>query len=431
MEGTFDKPFRRTAVTAGAVLAALVATSTGPSNQAAAGEPATNKTAGTASATATSYKVNPTTASLSIGITFGISLAGYTNQVAQAESRGLDLGIIGTTLAGEGCDGGDPTMPAEDQPQPLRADSRDPGASTEKSEQEKYLPVITKAVRADATPYGQSDTTTAALTGSGSFVSLGSAHSQAITRLADGNREAIATVDIGSVGIAGVVELANLHWEAKAQSGTIDKTTGTFTIGSLKVLGQAVPSSDALSAIENAERGPAAARHSGRLPEGAHRGGHPVRRPARDPRGPVEDARHDQPDGARPGPAGAAEPVRRPPRSGLRQRHLHHGERHRARFAHGRRVVLPRARGRPTPRPKRSRPRASSTSTRRWVRRADPTPPSATRSTAERTSVRHRRWAARRRRRLAPTPGRKHQAARHLSTASRRALAEAGWPWLA
>lgn len=246
------KPFRRTAITAGATLAALVAASVAPSSPAAAGEPATSKTAGTASATATSYKVNPTTASLSIGITFGISLAGYTNQVAQAESRGLDLGIIGTTLAGEGCDGGDPTLAAEDQPQPLRADSRDTGASEQKTETEKYLPVISKSVRADATPYGQADTTTGGLTASEAFLSLGAAHSQAVTRLNNGTREAIATVDIAGVGIAGVLELAGLHWEAKAQSGTIDGTTGTFTISSLKVLGQSVPTSDALQAIENA-----------------------------------------------------------------------------------------------------------------------------------------------------------------------------------
>lgn len=252
MKGISPKPFRRTAITAGATLAAVIAASVSPLSSASAGEAAMNKTAGTASATATSYKVNPTTASLSIGITFGISLAGYTNQVAQAESRGLDLGIIGTTLAGEGCDGGDPTLPAEDQPQPLRADSRDPSASTEKTENEKYVSAITKTVRADSTPFSQSDTTTAGITASGAFLDLGTAHSRSITRLNNGTREAIATVDIGKVGIAGVIELSGLHWEAKAQSGTIDKTEGTFTIGKLKVLGQIIPSSDALKGIEQA-----------------------------------------------------------------------------------------------------------------------------------------------------------------------------------
>jgi hypothetical protein len=255
MKGT-SKPFRRTAIAASATVAALVAAAIAPNSPAQAGEAATPDTAGTASATATSFRVNPTTASLSIGVTFGISLAGYTNRVSQAESRGIDLGIIGTTLAAEGCDGGDPTLPPDKQPQPLRADSRDKDASTPKSETESIsgVPVgaIEKAVRADASPYSQSDTTTAGLTGTDAFLSLGSAHSQAVTHLVNGTREAVATVDIGSVGIAGVIELAGLHWEARAQSGTLDKNAGTFTIGSLKVLGQAIPANDALKAIQNA-----------------------------------------------------------------------------------------------------------------------------------------------------------------------------------
>jgi hypothetical protein len=146
------------------VLGALIS---GPgAAPALAGTAATPSSAGTASATATSYKVNPTTASLSIGLSFGVSLAGYTNNVAQAESRGIDLGIIGSTMAGEGCDGGDPTLPADEQPQPLRADSRTGGA-TPKSEQEKWVPLITKSVQASPTPYGEADTTTAALSGGG------------------------------------------------------------------------------------------------------------------------------------------------------------------------------------------------------------------------------------------------------------------------
>src|SRR4051812_38785091 len=120
MAGSY-KPFRRTAIAASAVGLATIATAlTGPGVGAAnAGTPVTTATAGTASAIAQSYKVNPTTAQLSIGITFGTSLAGYTNNVAQAESRAIDLGIIGTTLSAQGCDGGAPTLPSDKQPQSL------------------------------------------------------------------------------------------------------------------------------------------------------------------------------------------------------------------------------------------------------------------------------------------------------------------------
>ncbi len=254
MQGTTPKPFRRTTIAAGVAAGALLlAGLVGPgTSSAVAGAPATTATAGTASATAQSIKVNPTTASLSIGITFGTSLAGFTNQVAQAESRGIDLGIIGSTLAGAACDGGDPSLAAEDQPQPLRADSRDPNASTQKSEPEKYFPLITKAVRADSTPFGQADTTTAGLTANGSFLDVGSAKSTAVTRLVAGTREAVATVDISGIKIAGVIELAGLHWESASRSGTIDESTGTFAIGSLKVLGQQLPTNDAFAAVETA-----------------------------------------------------------------------------------------------------------------------------------------------------------------------------------
>ncbi len=252
MAGNF-KPYRRTALTASAVgIAVAVTALTGPLGAASAGTPATPTTAGTASAVANSYKVNPTTASLSIGITFGVSLAGYTNNVAQAESRAIDLGIIGGTLAAAGCDGGDPTLPAEDQPQALRAESRDPSAASPKTENEKTFPAITKNVRADSTPNSEANTVTAGLTASDAFLSLGGAHSQAITRLAGGNREALASVDIGSLKIAGVLELSGLRWTARSSTGKDDVNDGVFTIGALTVLGQALPANDALKALENA-----------------------------------------------------------------------------------------------------------------------------------------------------------------------------------
>jgi hypothetical protein len=242
-------PYRRTAIAALATGIALCATAL--SGPAMAGTPATDKTAGTASAIATSYKVNPTEASLSIGIGFGISLAGYTNQVAQAESRAIDLGIIGSTLAGAGCDGGAPTLPADQQPQALRADSRTSAPGT-KTETEQYAPVITKSVQANATPYGEANTTTAALDGAGALATISGAHSRAVTQLRQGVREAIASVDITSVSIAGVLELAGLHWNATYQTGATESTVGTFTIGSLKVAGTALPTGDPTAAIDAA-----------------------------------------------------------------------------------------------------------------------------------------------------------------------------------
>ncbi|HVT78810.1 MAG TPA: hypothetical protein VHD87_17345 [Acidimicrobiales bacterium] len=248
-------PFKRTAVAACGIGVATLIGALTTAAPATAGEAATNQTAGTASATATSYKVNPTTASLSIGVSFGISLAGYTNQVSQAESRGIDLGIIGTTLSAQGCDGGDPTLAADKQPQPLHSDSRDnkPGVQSEPESIDGHtIPVITKQTEANASPYAEANTDTAPVAGTGGLVTITGAHSRATSGLKDGSRDALATVDLGSFGIPGVLELSGLHWSAESKSGAIDSNTGTFGIGALKVLGKALPVSDPIKALENA-----------------------------------------------------------------------------------------------------------------------------------------------------------------------------------
>ena len=64
-----------------------------------------------------------------------------------AESRAINLGVIGVTLAGEGCDGGDPTLPEEDQPQPLIARLRRGGRRPRAFDQESEQPGVDREVR--------------------------------------------------------------------------------------------------------------------------------------------------------------------------------------------------------------------------------------------------------------------------------------------
>ncbi len=56
-------------------------------------------------AIAQTERVDPRSGNLSIGITFGISIGAHQNGVAKASSQAIDLGVIGTTLAAQACDG--------------------------------------------------------------------------------------------------------------------------------------------------------------------------------------------------------------------------------------------------------------------------------------------------------------------------------------
>lgn len=197
---------------------------------------------GRASAIAQSYKVNPTTSGLSIGVTFGLALSDYTNNVSRAESRAIDLGVVGTTLAAAACDGGDPTLPREDQPQRLFVDSRDEGAAQGKTEQEKYAPAITKSARANDTPESEAITTTAPIAIPG-VLDVSGARSRTLTRVVDGKvREALATTDIASLSLGGgAVQLRGLHWESRHLSGGDAKPTASFSIADFLVNGKPQP----------------------------------------------------------------------------------------------------------------------------------------------------------------------------------------------
>jgi hypothetical protein len=225
-----------TAGIAAASAAALLASVAGPA--AAEGEFHN----GTATAIAQSYKVNPTASGLSIGITFGLSLSDYTNTVSRAESRAIDLGIVGTTLAAEACDGGDPTVSSDKQPQSVFVDSRDQGAAQGRTEQEKYAPFITKSARANDKPESEAVTTSAPIDVPG-VLHVDGARSRTLTHVVDGKvREALATSDVANVSLGGgAVELKGLHWESRYLSGSDAKPSASFTIGQFVAGGKPQP----------------------------------------------------------------------------------------------------------------------------------------------------------------------------------------------
>jgi len=207
---------------------------------------------GTASATAQTYKINPTAGALSLGIAFGVTLTNYQNKVAIAEARGIDLGIIGQLLAAEGCDGGAPTLPADQQPQAVHVEARND--QHDQSASGSDYNIFSKTAHATDQPNADSVVETAPFGVPGAF-NIGAGRSESISRYnSDGTREAIATTDITSLTFgaptAPVASLAGLHWEVHRVTGARDESVQTFTLGALSIGGQPVPTTDPAEAIK-------------------------------------------------------------------------------------------------------------------------------------------------------------------------------------
>ena len=234
--------FRRTMAVAAvwaAGMAGLVATSAPASGQ-------TGVEPGRGSAYAQGYKIDPRSGRLSFGLTYGMALSGHQNLVAVGEARSLDLGVIGTTLAGEGCDGGDPTLAKEDQPQPLVVRSSEEGAAEGRTENENG---VQKTASASPTPLANAVALTAAV-GEPGAVEIGSTRSETFSGISDGKRTAKAITDISHVSIGGdALVIKGLRWVAEWQSAPNEVVSGSFTVQGIEAAGEAIPVKDGVDAI--------------------------------------------------------------------------------------------------------------------------------------------------------------------------------------
>jgi hypothetical protein len=190
---------------------------------------------GTSAATATLYKVNPTTGSLSFAVTFGESLSSYTNNVATAESRGIDLGILGALLGGTQCDGKPGPLPSKDQPQPVHVEARpdSPSASGHGADP-NGAPLFTKEATATTRPMAN------AISSTGSYntalIALGTGRAETKNTYEGGVRRTVATVDIGTVSLlGGLVGLDGVHWQLTQLSGAQTSVKPEFSIRSVSV----------------------------------------------------------------------------------------------------------------------------------------------------------------------------------------------------
>ena len=199
---------------------------------------------GSATALAQAIQIAPATGGLNYAITSGIAIGGYSDEQGQAQAQTLDLGVIGTTLAAEGCDGSAAVLPKDQQPQPLIAQSMGKPVTKQKTYAGQVPPAAFGSEYAEATgtPSGHAKTTGMRL-GVPGVLTVDGATSEATGQLIDNAaRQAEATTRVGTISLAdGVVRLDGLTWHAVQRTGKGASHSGGFTIGSIELAGQKVP----------------------------------------------------------------------------------------------------------------------------------------------------------------------------------------------
>lgn len=201
------------------------------------------------------FQVTPHEGSLAVGGVFDEALAGHTDEIARAQSQGLDLGAVGTSIKGYNC-GSPPTALANYVPDPLQAETPSSGGKATStagpSPSDNNSDGSTEYVLANSSPYGEADTTFGGtIAAPANLITIAHVASKAWSGMVNGNRVAAATTDIGQVTIAGTVTLSGLHWEATFPSGASAKPNSSFGINKVTVAGQSIPTAD-LSAVADA-----------------------------------------------------------------------------------------------------------------------------------------------------------------------------------
>lgn len=225
--------YRRTLVTGavslGVVLATLSPAQGAPAAPAQEAEAFAN---GAAKATAQVLKVAPGVGSLELAIGGGIAVSELRNQLAQGESRSVDLGLIGTSLSAAGSCSGGGGLNLE-LPQPLTIDNRQgPRSATE--DEAPILPGFvglgTKEAATTDIPSAKAVSTIVNGSG-GALLDIGGGRATAEVRSLEGaGREAVATSEL-SLTILGIT-LTGLEWRAVHRTGADPLVDATFSIGS-------------------------------------------------------------------------------------------------------------------------------------------------------------------------------------------------------
>ena len=214
--------------------------------------------AGSGSAAASSVQEGPKASGLALTILFGESLSGYIGTAAQAASQTIDMGLLGTLLSAKLCDGGPGPLKPEQVPTATRVDSREPDADKGKSRTyngtQAGSPLQIQVGREEASagkdPQGRARTTMAIASLPGVIDMRGGIAETESGIVKGGTRLARASVDLGDIDLfGGVIKLSHLRWNALQRTGKDAVASGSFSIGSVELGGQALPTNDPALAL--------------------------------------------------------------------------------------------------------------------------------------------------------------------------------------
>lgn len=224
------------------------------------GDPSASFVSGTAVATSQAFQIDPRDAGLAATITFGRSVAQYRNELAQASSQALDLGLIGNSLTVQ-CSSLPPPLTAGQLPKPITAES-DQGESEDDQNSggvaNEFFTTVVGNEHVSATPapnedaYANYDSGLVDIPGT---IALHGLSSSSHAHLYPGHaREADSTADVTALDLGGVVQLGGLHWATSVRTGTEAASSSTFTVSTVSIGGTKLPtaSADSVAAAFNA-----------------------------------------------------------------------------------------------------------------------------------------------------------------------------------
>lgn len=217
---------------------------------ASSGVPAEDASAvpGSGQAVAELFQLDPAIGNLALTIRIGTSLAGHQNAGASSEARSVDMGFIGDILTGEGCDGGESTIPPGTLPDSTYADSA--VAEDAAGNDGGVDGLVAVRAQADATPSAaaRSELLPIGLPG---LVEIRGGRSEA-SSTGQGHVAHAATA-VGRLEIAGgLVALEGMRWEATSRLEPERQTTSDFSLERVVIGGVAVPlpAADQLQAVQ-------------------------------------------------------------------------------------------------------------------------------------------------------------------------------------